>query len=128
MGFGYTEEEFERVKPYLISALEKVPGIIDESQLFENIKAGHWHLLTAEKSAAVLEFIEIEGELIANVLVIGGEKNKSLKEIMKCYSTLAIVLREQGFSKIVGQPRKEWNKYLIKNGFCQKGNEFIKEL
>jgi hypothetical protein len=97
--------------------------------MIEKLRSGEWHLITTENSASVLEFCEIDGRKIGNVLVVGGRKNGSLRELMDVYEAVCHSLRSLGFSYLCGQPRKEWHRFLIaKHGFKKQNNELIKEL
>lgn len=76
-----------------------------------------------------MEFFEEDHRRAANILVIGGVENGSLREIMTAYEKLSEALRYLGFSYLTGQPRKEWHRFLIsKYGFEQQGTALFKEL
>ncbi|NSY48319.1 hypothetical protein G6M01_07310 [Agrobacterium tumefaciens] len=128
MQMGFSEEEYARVRSWLLSAFERTPAVFDEDEMLEKLRKSEWHLVTADRSACVLELCKYEGEWIANVLLLGGEKNKSLKEIMQCQVALCRFLKDQGFTKLVGTPRPEWHKLILKNGFEKQEEEFIKRL
>jgi hypothetical protein len=127
---GFSEDNYLRVRFWLLSALEIAPGPFDEAEMLERLRSNDWHLLTTENSACVLQTCIFEGEKIANVLVIGGKRNGSLREIMRAHVILCDHLREQNFTKIMGTPRKEFRRFLIKNGFteAQEKDELQKEL
>ncbi|MCM2433217.1 hypothetical protein [Agrobacterium rosae] len=128
MQMGFSEQEYERVRAWLLSAFDASPAVFDEAEMLEKLRKNEWHLVTADRSACVLELCKYEDEWIANVLLLGGEKNNSLKEIMRCQITLCRFLKDQGFTKLVGQPRKEFHKLILKHGFEKKEEEFIKRL
>ncbi len=128
MNLGFTEEEYFRVRDWLMSAILISDGQFDEAEMLERLRAKDWHLITTEHAACVLEFCEIDGERIANILVIGGEIGASLREIMKAHFVLCAYLRTQNFTKLVGQPRKEWHRFLLNYGFEQEQQEWIKRL
>lgn len=130
MNLGFSTEEYERVRDWLIAAMQPDPSKISEDTLIEKLGDGEWTLITTEHAASVIQLCEYEDEKIANVLLIGGERNKALREIMVEYSALCDALKGLGYTKITGQPRKEFHALLKRNGF-QKGNEqeeLVKEL
>lgn len=128
MQMGFSEDEYARVRGWLLSAFDASPAVFDETEMLEKLRNNEWHLVSADHCACVLELCKYEGEWIANVLLLGGEKNRSLKEIMRCIDVLSRFLCDQGFAKLVGQPRKEFHKLLILNGFEKKEEELIKRL
>lgn len=128
MNLGFTEEEYARVRNWLMSAILISDGQFDEAEMLERLRAKDWHLITTEHAACVLELCEIDGEQIANILVIGGAIGASLREIMKAHFVLCAYLRTQNFTKLVGEPRQGWHRFLLKFGFEQHGKEFIKRL
>ncbi|KAA3511613.1 hypothetical protein [Agrobacterium rosae] len=128
MQMVFSEQEYERVRAWLLSAFDASPAVFDEAEMLEKLRKNEWYLVTADRSACVLELCKYEDEWIANVLLLGGEKNNSLKEIMRCQITLCRFLKDQGFTKLVGQPRKEFHKLILKHGFEKKEEEFIKRL
>lgn len=125
---GFTEDKYARVRDWLLSALEIAPGPFDEAEMLERLRSNDWHLLTTENSACVLQTCIFQGEKIANVLVLGGKRNGSLREIMRAITILSDHLREQNFAKLVGTPRQEFHAFLLKNGFSKKEQELQKEL
>lgn len=127
-GFGFSDEEYSRVRGFLFSAFDASPCVFDEAEMLEKLRSGEWHLLTTEHAAAVLQFGEINGELFANVLLLGGKRGGSLREIMRANLVLCEVLQRNGFAYIVGEPRKEFHAFLLKNGFEQEQKEFKKRL
>ncbi|MDE3821795.1 hypothetical protein I7F13_05035 [Sinorhizobium meliloti] len=128
MRIGFTESEYARVRDWLVAAIDTNPDVISEGTLLEKLRFNEWQLLTTENAACVLQLCEHEGEKIANVILLGGKRNGSLREIMGTHVVLCDFLRERKFTKLVGTPRKEWHQFLKKNGFKQQENEFIKEL
>lgn len=128
MRFGFSEEEYCRVRSWLIAAIDVNPGIIRESDLLTNLRSNEWHLLTSENAACVIQFCVCDSEKTANILLIGGEKNKSLREIMACAERLYEYLRTENFTRLTGTPRKEFHAFLKKNGFIEKQKELQKEL
>lgn len=128
MTFGFTEEEYSRVRDWLMSAFYAGPCPFDEAELLEKLRSGEWHLLTIENAACVLQLCEYEGDRIAVVLLLGGRKNGSLRDIMRASLVLSDYLAKIGFNYIVGEPRKEFHKFLKRNGFEQKEKEFKKRL
>ncbi|MCK3776218.1 hypothetical protein MZK49_05675 [Ensifer sesbaniae] len=114
---GFSEEEYVRVRGWLLSALELSPDVFSEAELLGNLRSEKWHLITTEHAATVFEFYRIDGELNANVLLLGGEKGKALREILAAQKRFGEFLKSEGFTKIVGTPRKEFHKILKANGF-----------
>ncbi|MDA5636547.1 MULTISPECIES: hypothetical protein [Agrobacterium] len=74
MQMGFTEEEYTRVRGWLLSAFERTPAVFNEAEMLEKLRKNEWHLVTADRSACVLELCKYEGEWIANVLLLAGEK------------------------------------------------------
>ena len=128
MNWGFSEDEYSRVRDWLVAALVLSPDVFSEAEMLENLRSNEWHLLTTENAACVLQLCEIDGERIANVLAIGGKIGGSLREIMKAHTVVCDFLRAQNFTQLVGEPRAEWAAILNRNGFRQKGSEYIKEL
>jgi hypothetical protein len=128
MRFGFSEAEYSRVRDWLISAIDANPGLITEAELIANLRSYEWHLLTSENAACVLQMCIYDGEQIANVLLIGGEKNKALREILACGEVFYDYLRAQNFTKLVGTARKGFHNILKKAGFKQEQEELQKEL
>lgn len=128
MQMGFTEQEYARVRVWLLSAFERTPAVFDEDEMLEKLRNNEWHLVTGDHFSAVLELCKFEGEWIANILLLGGEKNKSLKEIMRSQIIFCRFLKDQGFTKLVGTPRREWHKLILKHGFEKQKEEFIKRL
>lgn len=128
MNLGFTEEEYSRVRDWLMSALDAGPCAFDEAELLDKLRSGEWHLLTIENAACVLQLCEYEGERIAVVLLLGGRKGGSLKDIMRASLVLSDYLKKMKFTYIVGEPRKEFHAFLKKNGFEQEQKEFKKRL
>lgn len=128
MRIGFTEDEYQRVRDWLLSAIAHDPTKITEETLLEKLRSDEWKLVTTEHAASVLQLCTVDGEKIANVLLIGGEKNKSLREIMKAHLVVGYYLKALGYTKIVGQPRKEFNAVLQRNGFQKGQEELFKEL
>lgn len=128
IGFGFSEGEYSRVRDWLISAFEASPAVFDEAEMLDKLRSNEWHFLTTHNAACVLQIDEIDGERFANVLLLGGKKNGSLREIMDAHLVLCKVLQQNGFAYISGEPRKEFHAFLLKNGFEQKEKEFKKRL
>jgi hypothetical protein len=128
MRVGFDEDEYARVRGWLLSALEIAPGPFDEAELLRKLRADHWHLVTTDHAACVLELCRIDGELIANVLLLGGEKGKALREILTAQKRFCEFLKHEGFTKLVGTPRKEFHKILKAHGFEQEQKELVKRL
>lgn len=128
MNLGFTEEEYSRVRDWLLSAFEAGPCPFDEATLLANLRSGEWHLLTIENAACVLQLCEYEGDRIAVILLLGGRKNGSLKDIMRASLALCDYLKKMNFAYIVGEPRKEFHAFLKRNGFEQEQKEFRKRL
>lgn len=128
MNLGFSDSEYERVKDWLIAAIDVAPSVITEDVLLEKLRNGEWSLITTEHAAAVIQFCDIEAEKSANVLLIGGEQNKALREIMTAYVALSDALKALGYTKITGQPRKEFHAILMRNGFQKGKEELFKEL
>lgn len=112
MRIGFTESEYARVRDWLVAAIDTSPDVISESTLLEKLRFNEWQLLTTENAACVLQLCEHEGEKIANVILLGGKRNGSLREIMGTHVVLCDFLRERKFTKLVGTPRKEWHQFL----------------
>jgi hypothetical protein len=129
MIIAFSEAEYARVRDWLMSALLRVPGVFDEAELLEKLRAGeYWFLVTTEHSAGVLELVRIDGELIANVLLVGGERGKALREILAAIRQLRVFLASNGFVKMVGTPRKEFHNILKANGFEEEQEELVTRL
>lgn len=128
MQMGFSEEEYERVRAWLLSVFEREGAAFDEAEMLEMLRENKWYLVTGDRFAAVLELFKFEGEWIANILLLGGEKNNSLKEILRCQGVFCRFLKDQGFVKLVGTPRREWHKLILKHGFEKQEEEFIKRL
>lgn len=129
MKTGYSDEEYARVRDWLLSALIKAPGPFDEAEMLDNLRSGQWLLVTTENGASVLEFfVDENGDNAANVLVVGGKIGGSLRELMALQESVCDALQSMNFAYIVGQPRKEWHGFLPKFGFEQHGKDFIKRL
>ncbi|WP_455918664.1 hypothetical protein [Ensifer canadensis] len=128
MNVEFTEEEYTRVRGWLLSALAIAPGPFDEAEMLANLRSGNWHLVTTEHVGCVLELCRIDGEMIANVLLLGGERGKALKEVIQAKEELCAFLGFMGFVKLVGTPRKEFYKVLKAQGFEQEQEELIKRL
>ncbi|ASY63611.1 hypothetical protein SJ05684_c21700 [Sinorhizobium sojae CCBAU 05684] len=75
-----------------------------------------------------MELVRIDGELIANVLLIGGEKGKALREIIPAQKHFCEFLKHEGFTKLVGTPRKEFHNILKAQGFEEEQKELVKRL
>lgn len=128
MRVGFDEDEYARVRGWLLSALEIAPGTFDEAELLHRLRTEQWHLITTDHVATVLELCRIDGELIANVLLLGGEKGKALRELIPALKELCEFLKHEGFTKLVGTPRKEFHKILKAHGFEQEQKELVKRL
>lgn len=130
MNLGFSEEEYLRVRGWLMSALEYTPDLFTEAEILANLRSNEWHLLTTENAACVVQLGEFEGERFANVLLLGGKKNGSLREIMRAHVVFISFCERLGIKKIMGTPRKEFRRFLIKNGFteAQEKDELQKEL
>lgn len=128
MNIGFTEQEYSRVRNWILAAFKVAPAVFTEAEMLDKLRSNEWHLVTTEHAACVLQFFEEDGRKAANIIVIGGVQNGSLREIMQAHFVLCDALRNTDFSYIVGEPRKEWHRYLLKFGFEQHGKEFIKRL
>ncbi|WP_276118286.1 hypothetical protein [Pararhizobium qamdonense] len=105
-----------------------MPDVFNEAELLLNLQTNEWHLLTTENAACVLQLGEFDDERFANVLLLGGKKNGSLREIMRAHLVFCDFCKTLGITKITGQPRKEFHRFLLRNGFKQKQEDFEKEL
>jgi hypothetical protein len=129
MRFGFSEDTYLNVRDWLLSGMKPNPAIISEGELLDNLRSFEWHLLVSDHFACVLQVFISEGNLIANILLIGGEKNKSLSEILDRAELLYEFLRDENFAKIVCQPRPGFHKILKMKGFKQTTKQdFEKEL
>lgn len=129
MNIGFTEAEYSRVRNWLLSAIAVDPSIIDEAILLDKLRVDEWHLVTTDHAAAVLQFYpDDDGKTVCKVLLIGGEKGKALREIMRAYQALSAFFQEHNFSKITGNPRQEWASILSKYKFEKNGKEYFREL
>lgn len=130
MKTGYSDEEYARVRDWLLSALIKAPGPFDEAEMLDNLRSGQWLLVTTENGASVLEFfVDENGDNAANVLVVGGKIGGSLRELMALQEAVCDALRTLGFRYIMGEPRPEWHRILVRFGFERNGRkEFTKRL
>ena len=125
----FDEGEYARVRKWLLSALEIAPGPFDEAELLVKLRAGEtWFLVTTDHAASVVELVRIDGDLIANVLLIGGERGKALREIISAQKQFCEFLKSEGFTKLVGTPRKEFHTILKAEGFEQEQEELAKRL
>lgn len=126
---GYSDEEYERIRPYLLAAFDASPAVFTEAEMIEQLRSGNWLLVTTDNAACVLEFFEEDGEKAANVLLVGGKKNGSLRELMALLRSAETALKAMGFAYICGSPRPEFTKYLLKNkGFEEVGKEIRKRI
>lgn len=124
MKTGYSDEEYARIRPYLLAAFEASPAVFSEAEMIEQLRSGNWLLVTTDNASCVLEFFEEDGEKAANVLLVGGKKNGSLRELMLLLRSTATALKKMRFSYICGSPRPEFSKYLLNNqGFEEAGKE-----
>lgn len=119
MNLGFSENEYERVRNWLLKALTYTPELFTEAEILANLRTNEWHLLTTENAACVLQLGEFNGERFANVLLLGGKKNGSLREIMRAHLVFVEFCKTLGITKIVGTPRKEFRRFLMKNGFTE---------
>ncbi|WP_037454273.1 hypothetical protein [Sinorhizobium fredii] len=125
--FGFSEEEYARVRSWLLSAFND-RCTFNESELLENLRSNFWLLVTTEHAASVIEIVDNDGELYANVLLLGGQKGKALREIIPAHETLCEFLKVEGFTKVLGTPRKELYRVLKINGFKEEQEKLIKRL
>ncbi|AYD00915.1 hypothetical protein [Neorhizobium sp. NCHU2750] len=127
---GYSPERYARVRDWLLSAFKVAPAVFTEAEMIDKLQSGEWHLITTDNAACVLQFFEKDGEKAANILVIGGKIGAALREIMIAHFAVCDMLRHDNFSYIVGEPRKEWHRFLLKYGFERTGrkDQFIKRL
>lgn len=123
MNVGYSDEEYERIRPYLLAAFDASPAVFTEAEMLEKLRSGEWLLITTDHAACVLEFFELDGEKAANILLIGGRIGGSLREIMTAMNAVCVALRQMDFAYICGSPRPEFAKYLLNRGFEKAGKE-----
>lgn len=129
MNIGFSQKEYQRVREWLMTALEMTPDIFSEVELLEKLQSNEWILITTEHSACVLQTYEEGEQKNANVLLVGGKRGGSLRELMTVLTVVSDLLKRNGYSRIVGQPRKEWHKYLTsKHGFKEQQKEYYREL
>ena len=123
MNVGFSEEEYERVREWIVSAITLGPAYFTEEEMLGHLRSEKWHLITTPHSATVLEMYRDNGELIANALVMGGHKGKALREILPATKRLGEFLKTLGFVKLIGTPRKEFYRVLQANGFEKQEQE-----
>ncbi len=124
MKTGYSDEEYARIRPYLLAAFDASPTVFNEAEMLEELRAGNWLLVTTENAACVMQFFEDEnGEKAANILLLGGKIGGSLREIMVAMEAVCSALRQMNFAYICGTPRPEFAKYLLGKGFEQARKE-----
>lgn len=123
MKTGYSNEEYARIRPYLLAAFDASPAVFTEAEMLDKLRSGDWLLVTTDNAACVLEFFEQDGEKAANILLIGGKIGGSLREIMVAMEAVCSALRQMNFAYICGSPRPEFAKYLLRNGFEKAGKK-----
>jgi hypothetical protein len=127
MNMGFTEQEWSRVRGWLLPALARNP-VMPEEEIVARLRDGDWHLLSTEHAAAILELSIFDGEKVATIHLIGGEKHKAMREIIVAYSAVCSWLRIEGFTRIAGHPRKGFEALLKRLGFQKSEQELFKEL
>lgn len=127
MNMGFSEQEWARVRDWLMLALARNP-VMTEAEIVERLQREDWHLLSTEHAACIMELSIIDGEKVATVHLIGGEKNRALREIIVGYFAVCSWLRIEGFSRISGHPRKGFEALLKRLGFQKSEQELSKEL
>lgn len=120
---GYSDEEYARVRPYLLAAFDASPAVFTEAEMLDKLRSGDWLLVTTDNAACVLEFFEEDGEKAANILLIGGKIGGSLREIMAAMEAVCSALRQMNFAYLCGSPRPEFAKYLLRKGFVEVRRE-----
>lgn len=120
---GYSDEEYARIRPYLLAAFDASPAVFTEAEMIEQLRSGNWLLVTTDNAACVLEFFEEDGAKAANVLLLGGKIGGSLREIMVALEAVCSALRQMNFAYLCGTPRPEFAKYLLRKGFEKAGKE-----
>lgn len=123
MKTGYSDEEYARIRPYLLAAFDASPAVFTEAEMLDKLRSGDWLLVTTDNAACVLEFFEEDGEKAANILLIGGKIGGSLREIMVAMEAVCSALRQMNFAYLCGSPRPEFAKYLLRKGFEKAGKE-----
>lgn len=120
--------EFPRVRGWLIEAL-KHTTTFSEIDVLTGLARGDFDLWTSPNAACVAQ-ITTDAEMNVCVLVlVAGAQGKALREIMiEGQSAIIEWARNNSCQRIIGTPRKEWSRLLIRDGFkVDNKNNFYKD-
>lgn len=120
---------YPRVREWLLKALEYTDEF-DERTIIRGLIEDRFQLWVTDNSICVTEIADEADTRFCNLIVVAGERGKSLREVMiEGQGAVIAWAKANACVQLRGTPRKEWTKLLIRDGFqISDRNEFYKEI
>lgn len=102
-------DEFARVAPWLLAAIEYNGGEVSLSDVYDGIRSGEYILAAGEGAAIVLEPTQfVTGKRVMNFFLAGG----NLDELREMEQRICAMARQDGFDSVAIFGRRGWLKRL----------------
>jgi hypothetical protein len=118
------EQEFERCKPWIESAIKRSSNTHDIDDVWEGIKAGTFLLWPGKESAAVTVTQTYPKKKQLHVFLAGGK----LKELLDMWDCAEIYAKATGCASLSISGRKGWTRVLESRGAKYRCTTVNKEL
>jgi Tol biopolymer transport system component len=116
------QQEFERLKPQIESALAYNAGTQSLEEVKERLENGSFRLWSSENSVLIIESQTLGGKQYV-IVALGGGNLEEIKEMLDQVEKEAKTL---GFDGVMIIGRRGWGKVLPSYG--EKATVFIKEI
>lgn len=125
---GEFKTEYERVKPWLLEALEYQIGDADERKLLSGLGSQKYQLWVSDHAACVTEICVIDNTDVCLLYLVAGETNNALGEILgEGQAVVEEFAKSNGCKGFYGIGRPEWKRVLSPHGFQVASVNFYKE-
>jgi hypothetical protein len=122
------QTEYQRVKPWLLKALEYQLGDHDERKLLSGLGSQRYQLWVSDRAACVTELCVIDNTDVCLIYLVAGETNNALGEILgEGQAMVEEFAKANGCKGFYGIGRPEWKRVLSPHGFEVVSVNYFKE-
>lgn len=119
-----TFKEWERVRGFLLPALEYCGGTHNEDDVIVGILQGQYRIWAWDKSAHLTETKQFPRLKVCNIFLAGGDKT----ELLEKEAIIAKWARSQGCERMHMGGRIGWEKVLPEIGYQKIGILMMKDI
>ncbi len=120
---------YPRVREWLLKALEYTDEF-DERTILKGLIEDRFQLWVTDHAVCVTEIAEEDQVRFCNLVLVAGEKGRSLREVIgEGQGEVIAWAKANSCTELRGTPRKEWTRLLLRDGFqISSRNDFYKEI